>query len=116
MIKLLEILHQIFNIRCITADFFIEDAEQLQLNFTSLEKRERSSQMVHYKYLLHGHSLESVSSEKYLGDTLNIKLNLTEHIYNIRVKSCKTLGLGMRADAKFTAHSTRSEAYVASPM
>lgn len=77
---------------------FIEDAEQLQLNFMSLEKRERSWQMESHRNvqssmsLRINDSLESVSSEKYLGDTLNIKLNLTEHIYNIRVKSCKTLG------------------------
>lgn len=88
----------------------IADAELLQLDLKSLEIWEREWQMefnprkrtvihvsrkqqpINKKYLLHGHTLESVNNGRYLGVTLNNKLNLTEHICNIRAKSSKTLG------------------------
>lgn len=106
------------------------DAEQLQKDLKSLEKWEREWQMefhpqkctvIHVSrkqrpitnnYLLHGHTLESVSSGKYLGVTINNRLNWTEHINNVRAKSSKTLGFlrrniqGCRADIKSAAYST----------
>ena len=108
----------------------LADARQLQQDLSSLEKWEKQWQMefhpqkctvihvsrkqnpIDFKYLLHGHTLEAVDSGKYLGVTLQSKLNWTEHISNIRAKSCKTLGFlrrnlqGCRSDIKATAYST----------
>lgn len=72
----------------------------------------RKQRPITNNYLLHGHTLESVSSGKYLGVTINNRLNWTEHINNVRAKSSKTLGFlrrniqGCRADIKSAAYST----------
>ena len=108
----------------------LADARQLQQDLSSLEYWEKQWQMefhpqkctvihvtrkqrpIEHKYLLHGHTLEAVQSGKYLGVTLHNKLNWTEHICNIRAKSCKTLGFlrrnlqGCRPDVKSAAYST----------
>lgn len=77
---------------------FISDAEQLRLDLKSLEKWKpewkiefhlqkctvipvsRKQRPINNKYLLHEHTLRSVSSGKYQG----VILNWTEHICNIR--------------------------------
>ena len=86
------------------------DAEQLQQDLTSLQDWEQQWQMefhpqkctvihisnkrqpIKSKYLLHGHTLEEVSSAKYLGVTIHNKLKWNEHISNIKTKATKTLG------------------------
>jgi hypothetical protein len=44
------------------------------------------------QYTLHGHTLEEVSSAKYLGITIHNKLKWNVHISNIKTKATKTLG------------------------
>lgn len=85
---------------------FIADAEQLQIDLKSIKKCTWERQMefhprnvqsstttINNKHLLLGHTLESVSSVKYVGITLNNNLNWMERICNIQAKSCKTQGI-----------------------
>ena len=80
----------------------------------------RKKRPIEYKYLLYGHTLEAVQSGKYLEATLHNQLNWTEHICNIRAKSCKTLGIlrrnlqGCRPDIKATANSGQAHIGVCS--
>jgi hypothetical protein len=48
---------------------------------------------VKHNYLLHNHTLESVSSAKYLGITLQSDLKWTQHANNIVANANKSLGL-----------------------
>jgi len=47
---------------------------------------------VKHNYLLHNHTLESVSSAKYLGITLQSDLKWTQHTNNIVANANKSLG------------------------
>jgi myo-inositol-hexaphosphate 3-phosphohydrolase len=47
---------------------------------------------VKHNYLLHNHTLESVSSAKYLGITLQSDLQWTQHAINIVANANKSLG------------------------
>ena len=51
-------------------------------------------------YHLHGHTLELVTSAKYLGVTITNKLQWDQHINNITAKANKTLGF-LRRNLKF---------------
>jgi hypothetical protein len=50
------------------------------------------TQKTEANYHLHGHTLELVTSAKYLGLTITNKLQWDQHIHNITAKANKTLG------------------------
>jgi hypothetical protein len=61
---------------------------------------------------LHDHILEEMENSKYLGVTINNKLNWTQHITNIKGKASRTLGFlqrnlcGCKSNVKSTAYTT----------
>ena len=62
------------------------------------------------KYQLHGHTLEAVTSAKYLGITFNNKLQWDQHINNITSKANKTLGF-LRRNLKIPSIRIKEQAY-----
>ena len=87
-----------------------EDAAALQKDLTSLQQWEETWQMqfhpqkcnvihvankrkpITHSYKLHDHILEVMENSKYLGVTINNKLNWTQYITNIKDKASRTLG------------------------
>ena len=62
------------------------------------------------QYQLHGHTLEAVTSAKYLGITFNNKLQWDQHINNITSKANKTLGF-LRRNLKIPSIRIKEQAY-----
>ena len=62
------------------------------------------------KYQLHGHTLESVTSAKYLGLTFTNKLQWDQHINCITSKANKTLGF-LRRNLKIPSIRIKEQAY-----
>ena len=62
------------------------------------------------KYQLHGHTLESVTSAKYLGLTFTNKLQWDQHIHSITSKANKTLGC-LRRNLKIPSIRIKEQAY-----
>lgn len=94
----------------VTREMETRIANEFHLQKCTVTPVSRKQKPINNKYLLQEHTLESASSGKYLH--VGVTLNWTEHIYNTRVNSCKTLVLlrghlqDCRADAKSTAYST----------
>ena len=63
------------------------------------------------KYQLHGHTLESVTSAKYLGLTFPNKLQWDQHINYITSKANKTLGF-LRRNLKIPPIRIKEQAYI----
>ena len=61
-------------------------------------------------YSLHGHTLETVSSTKYLGWTLQSDTRLNHHIYSIVTKANRTLAF-LRRNLKICSTKTKDFAY-----
>ena len=61
-------------------------------------------------YQLHGHTLEAVTSAKYLGLTFTNKLQWDQHISNITNKASKTLGF-LRRNLKIPSIRIKEQAY-----
>ena len=61
-------------------------------------------------YILHGHTLTSVKSAKYLGCTLTSDLNWGEHISNICGKANRTIGF-LKRNLNIGASSVKQNAY-----
>jgi hypothetical protein len=65
-----------------------------------------------HSYKLHDHILKVMENSKYLGVTINNKLNWTQHITNIKGKASRTLGFlqrnlrGCKSNVKSTAYTT----------
>jgi hypothetical protein len=107
-----------------------EDAAALQNDLTSLQQWEETWQMqfhpqkcnvihvtnkrksITHSYKLHDHIREVMENSKYLGVTINNKLNWTQHITNIKGKASRTLGFlqrnlgGCKSNVKSTAYTT----------
>ena len=62
------------------------------------------------QYSLHGHVLESVSSAKYLGVTINADLKWNKHIDNITSKAKKPLGF-VKRNLKTSSPPLKTQAY-----
>ena len=104
------------------------DAEELQDDLNKLAKWEKKWSMefhpdkcnilyitrnktpVVYDYRLHGHTLQHVSSAKYLGVTFNSKLTWGEHIDNMTQKANKTLGF-LRRNVQVSNPQLKQQAY-----
>jgi hypothetical protein len=66
---------------------------------------------VKHNYLLHNHTLKSVSSAKYLGITLQSDLKWTQHTNNIVVNANKSLGF-LKRNLKTSNTNIKSQAYL----
>ena len=69
-------------------------------------------QPVQHNYILHNHTLESVTSAKYLGITLQSNLKWDKHIDDITSKANKMLGF-LKRNLKTPNQHTKSQAYQA---
>lgn len=69
-------------------------------------------QPIQHNYILHGHTLESVTSAKYLGITLQSNLKWDKHIDDITTKANRTLGF-LKRNLKTSNQHTKSQAYQA---
>lgn len=65
-----------------------------------------------HNYTLHGHTLEHVTSAKYLGCTLNNNLDWGQHIHNICNKANRTTSF-LRRNLNIASTSTKETAYKA---
>ena len=63
-----------------------------------------------FNYKLHGQTLESVKSSKYLGVTINDQLNWTEHVDNIAAKGKMKVGF-LRRNFKECTQITKAATY-----
>lgn len=72
--------------------------------------RHRTDRQLTFDYSLHDQILETVSSAKYLGVTLNSDLDWGTHINNISSKANKTLGF-LRRNLAFAPRETKAMAY-----
>ena len=66
----------------------------------------------HYPYKLHGHTLESVTSAKYLGVTIRHDLSWDDHITGVVNKANRTLGF-LRRNLKISSRNIKERAYKA---
>ena len=66
---------------------------------------------VKHNYLLHNHNLESVSSTKYLGITLQSDLKWTQHTNNIVANANKSFGF-LKRNLKTSNTNIKSHAYL----
>ena len=66
---------------------------------------------VKHNYFLHNHTLESVSSAKYLGITLQSDLKWTQHANNIVANANKSLGF-LKRNLKTSNTNIKSQAYL----
>ena len=67
---------------------------------------------IQHSYILHNHTLEAVTSSKYLGVTLQSNLKWDKHIDEITSKANKTLGF-LKRNLKTNNQNTKSQAYQA---
>jgi hypothetical protein len=72
----------------------------------------RSRKPLHHSYVLHGHTLETVTSVKYLGVTIQREISWDEHIINICSKANQVLGF-LRRNLKICATRVKERAYKA---
>ena len=72
----------------------------------------RSRKPLQPSYVLHGHTLENVSSAKYLGVTINSTVSWDDHISNICSKANKVLGF-LTCNLKISASNIKEKAYKA---
>ena len=70
----------------------------------------RSRKPLQPSYVLHGHTLENVSSAKYLGVTINNIVSWDSHISNTCSKANRVLGF-LRRNLKISASSIKEKAY-----
>ena len=64
----------------------------------------------HFYYNMHGHTLESVQSEKYLGVTLSADLKWNNHIEQMTSKANKSLSF-IRRNLQINSKSVKDRAY-----
>ena len=76
------------------------------LNFT------RKKKPLQCKYMLHGHTLESVKEAKYLGVTFQQDMSFNTHIDNITAKASRTLGF-LRRNLQINSPRLKETAYKA---
>ena len=69
-------------------------------------------QPLQHNYTLHNHTLETVTSAKYLGITLQSNLKWDKHIDDNISKANKTLGF-LRRNLKTSNQNIKSQAYQA---
>ena len=72
----------------------------------------RKTRSIITSYTLHGHTLTSVRSAKYLGCTFTSDLRWNEHVNNICNKANKTIGF-LKRDLNISATSIKENAYKA---
>ena len=72
----------------------------------------RNRNVLHHDYTLHGHTLQTVNSVKYLGVTITKDLTWTEHINNQCTKASQTLGF-LRRNLKIESRRIKEIAYKA---
>ena len=70
----------------------------------------RSRKLLQPSYVLRGHTLENVSSTKYLGVTINNTVSWDDHISNTCSKANRALGF-LRLNLKISASSIKEKAY-----
>lgn len=70
----------------------------------------RNKHPIKNKYTLHGHTLESVSSAKYLGVTITSDLKWNKHIDSITSKANKSLGF-LKRNLKISSPKLKAQAY-----
>ena len=108
------------------------DSQLLQEDLTALENWENRWQMsfnpskctvirvapnksktaIHTNYQLHGHTLEIVDSNKYLGVTLTSNLSWDKHVDNVAAKGNRTLGF-IRRNLKDCTRTVKETSYTA---
>jgi hypothetical protein len=67
---------------------------------------------IQHNYILHNHILESVSSAKYLGITVQSNFKWDKHINDITSKGNKALGF-LRRNLKTPSQQMKTQAYQA---
>ena len=70
----------------------------------------RNRDVLEMGYVLHGHTLDTVGSSKYLGITINTDLNWTHHIKNICSKANTALAF-LRRTLKINSRKIKEIAY-----
>ncbi|XP_078597679.1 uncharacterized protein LOC144873858 [Branchiostoma floridae x Branchiostoma japonicum] len=85
---------------------FTEDSNTCQVN------NKRSRKPFKRSYVLHGHTLETVSTVKYLGTTMSENATWDTHINTMVTKANKTLGF-LRRNLKISSVSIKEKAYKA---
>ena len=83
---------------------------QLQLDKCTVLRVTNKKKTIDAKYQLYGHTLESVTSAKYLGLTITNKLQWDQYINYITSKASKTLGF-LRRNLKFPSIRIKEQAY-----
>ena len=76
------------------------------------QNRTKNKQVRQTSYKLHGHTLDNVETNKYLGLTININLSWGRHIDNIVGKGNKTLWC-IRRNRKDCTKPVKAAAYTA---
>ena len=72
----------------------------------------RKRNTINFPYKLHNHTLEHVKSAKYLGCTINEKLDWGEHINNISNKASRNLSF-IRRNLNIASTSIKEQSYKA---
>ena len=72
----------------------------------------KSKTVIHTNYQLHGHTLEIVDSNKYLGVTLTSNLSWDKHVDNVAAKGNRTLGF-IRRNLKDCTRTVKETSYTA---
>ena len=70
----------------------------------------KSKTVIHTNYQLHGHTLEIVDSNKYLGVTLTSNLSWDKHVDNVAAKGNRTLGF-IRRNLKDCTRTVKETSY-----
>ena len=73
----------------------------------------RSRSPLDYSYELHGHTLDSVSSAKYLGITIQQDMDWDNHINNVANKASRVLVFFLRRNLKISSSAIKDRAYEA---
>ena len=72
----------------------------------------RNKHTIQHSYTLHGHTLKSVPSAKYLGVTITNNMSWSKHIDNITAKANRSLGF-LRRNLRVRSTDLKSKAYYA---